>query len=417
MQFYRCYTLFLSATCGLASTLVLDKGAVITFDNATQSVKVLRDHSVVIEDDTISAIIPSADSASFPPDAEIVPAKGKIISPGFIDTHRHLFRSAFKTLGSSITMATYFATLSPYIPNVINRLSADDIYYGQLIGIWESLGAGVTTIADHSYGTFDDATSEASLQASIDTGARIYWCFGLHTLPNNYTVQDQVKTFHRLLRSVDWTKTPVRPGVSFDEFTSAQEKDVDDVVALVNPSLLQSLGLINRSTPIIFAHSTGISTDDSQIRRQHDHYISIAPESEMHFGHGFPHAHKIMDKAALGIDASWAWSGDLVTQARIWLQTVRLGMYQRALDEWIVPSNSPIAPNMLGWNDPVAAIILHLNPGNVQYVLVDGQFRKRDFKMVAPENPSRSLDDAEERFLESASRLQRQFLEDPVVVL
>ncbi|RMI99050.1 hypothetical protein CDV36_016091 [Fusarium kuroshium] len=70
------------------------------------------------------------------------------------------------------------------------------------------------------------------------------------------------------------------------------------------------------------------------------------------------------------------------------------------------------APNLLGWRDPVAAIILHSNPGNVEHVLVDGQFRKRNFTLVNPRNASRQLDDAAERFLESAVRIQDEFLAD-----
>jgi hypothetical protein len=42
------------------------------------------------------------------------------------------------------------------------------------------------------------------------------------------------------------------------------------------------------------------------------------------------------------------------------------------------------SPNMLGWDDPVAAVILHSNPGDVEHVLVNGEFRKRDFKLVVP---------------------------------
>lgn len=40
------------------------------------------------------------------------------------------------------------------------------------------------------------------------------------------------------------------------------------------------------------------------------------------------------------------------------------------------------SPNMLGWSDPIAAVVLHANPGGVEHVLVDGEFRKRDFKLV-----------------------------------
>jgi hypothetical protein len=45
-----------------------------------------------------------------------------------------------------------------------------------------------------------------------------------------------------------------------------------------------------------------------------------------------------------------------------------------------------IAPKMLGWADPVAAVMLHPNVGNIQHVLVDGKFRKRDLRLTAKGN-------------------------------
>ncbi|KAJ3547927.1 hypothetical protein NM208_g1256 [Fusarium decemcellulare] len=456
-----------------ARNVLFDGGTIISFDEEAGGVKVLRNHSVLVKGNTISAIFPSGSGTDLPEDVDVVPVSGKILTPGFIDTHRHLFQSAFKTIASNITMAAYFATLSPYVPNVINRLGPDDIYYGQMMAIRESLGAGVTSIVDHSYGTFDEGTSRASLQASIDSGARIQWCFGLHQIPNNFTIAKQAGVFQQLLRDTDWASTIVRPGISFDEFADAPQSVLDTVINLISksnlstltthflggpwigansPKLLKDLGLLNSSTPVIFSHATALTPEDAAVLREYDHHIAIAPESEMHFGHGYPHSHKIMDQAALAIDASWAWSGDIVTQARIWLQSVRVRLYQATLDNWRVPKNNPMsvnqafllatragakalrrsdlgvlsvhakadivvfdgsAPNMVGWNDPVAAVILHSNPGNVEHVMVDGQFRKRDFKLITPSKTSRSLEDLTERFLKSAERIQSQFLADP----
>ncbi|KAI9164200.1 5-methylthioadenosine/S-adenosylhomocysteine deaminase [Paramyrothecium foliicola] len=465
-------SLFLCACPSLAAKVVIKGGTSVTYNETTQSVTILRDHSILVEGDKIIQMGPSADF-EIPSDATVIRGEGKIVVPGFIDTHRHLFQAAFKTIGSNITMSNYFAKLSPYIPNVINRMGPNDIYYGQMMGILESAQAGVTSIVDHSYGTFDEATSAASLRASIDAGARVFWCFGFHAIPNNFTLERQAAVFHKLATTTNWQETPVELGVSYDEFVDAPRAQVDLVIEAIqthnvslvtthflggpwiggnSPVALNQLNLLNSTVPFIFSHATALSPDDVNILRQHNHHIAIAPESEMHFGHGFPHSHKIMDHAALAIDASWAWSADLVSQARIWLQNVRLSKYQASLDEWEVPASSPMsvnqafilatwggarslrrsdlgvlkvgakadivifdgdAFNMLGWNDPVAAIILHSHPDNVQHVLIDGQFIKRDFKLQLPLNSSVRLEDVKREFLSSAARIQSQFLNDP----
>ncbi|RKK19295.1 hypothetical protein BFJ68_g1385 [Fusarium oxysporum] len=465
------------AGASFGSKVLFDGGTIITFDENAQAVKVLRNTSVLVEDDIISAIYEEATREAPSNDTEVISAVGKIITPGFIDTHRHLFQTGLRTMRSNITMAAYFAALSPYVPNVINRFTADDIYYGQLFGIWQSLEAGVTTIIDHSYGTFDEETSEASLRASIDSQARISWCYGIHRIPNNFTIERQVAYFKRVAKTIDWDSTPVQLGISYDEFDGGLEADIDEVIRLTkeynvsaltthfmggpwiasnSPTLLNRLGLLNLTTPVIFSHATSLSPDDATLLRELNHHIAIAPESEMHFGHGFPHSHNIMDQAGLAIDAGWAWSADLISQARIWLQSVRAKHFQKALDDWKAPANSPVSVNQafllatlggaralrrpdlgviavgakadivvfdatsrnfLGWTDPVAAVILHSHAGHVEHVMVGGTFRKRDFKLVMPSNTSRALEDATERFLESAQRLQAQFMADPPIIV
>ena len=182
--------------------------------------------------------------------------------------------------------------------------------------------------------------------------------------------------------------------------------------------------------------------------RSCNQHISITPESEMHYGHTNKQTHLLMDQASLGVDTHFTFSSDLLTQARIWLQTVRYRLYERSVDQLLLPANNPMSvnqafllatrngglalrredlgvlevgakadllvwdgesPGMLGWADPVAAIILHANAGDIKHVLVDGKWKKRDGELVV------DLDGGygrlKERFLESARRLQAVVVE------
>lgn len=111
----------------------------------------------------------------------------------------------------------------------------------------------------------------------------------------------------------------------------------------------------------------------------------------------------------------------MVQQARLWLQLLRRDTYLDALNHWEITSNNPMsveqafllitragasalrrpdlgviqegakadivvyntdAPNMIGWSDAVAAIILHSDVGDIEDVIVGGKFVKRNTKLL-----------------------------------
>lgn len=77
--------------------------------------------------------------------------------------------------------------------------------------------------------------------------------------------------------------------------------------------------------------------------RQHDLFISINPESECHYDHGQTTGHLITDQASLGVDTYWTFSGDILSQSRLWLQSVRSRNYQKTLDSGILPNKNTMA--------------------------------------------------------------------------
>jgi 5-methylthioadenosine/S-adenosylhomocysteine deaminase len=58
---------------------------------------------VLVEDDKIVAVDRHIDA-----DAEVVDATGKIVLPGFIDTHRHTWEAAIRGCAPNATLDDYF---------------------------------------------------------------------------------------------------------------------------------------------------------------------------------------------------------------------------------------------------------------------------------------------------------------------
>ena len=68
------------------------------------------------------------------------------------------------------------------------------------------------------------------------------------------------------------------------------------------------------------------------------------------------------------------------------------------------------SPGMLGWEDAVAAVVLHSNVGDVRHVVVDGRFRKRDGRLLDTVNnrgqEAMSYEEVKRDFLTSSEKIK-----------
>jgi cytosine/adenosine deaminase-related metal-dependent hydrolase len=444
-----------------ASTLFTD-ATIITFNTNTSRLEVIHDSSLLIEGDQISQIYNGTTPSSFPNGTEVVNATGKIISPGFVNTHHHLWQTAFKTIASNTTLAEYFQRYGEFGP-AIEHFTAEDKYLGQLTGSLELLNSGTTTVLDHAHGDSSNETADAIFSATLASNLRTYHAFAIHALPNNYSVDTQIAKLASLASDARvHNSSLVSVGLAYDNFDNAPASLLSQLWSLVQssnlsivtthtlggpwivgntPSLLSSLGWLNTSVPVVFSHASFISSADMHALRSTNQYISTTPESEMHYGHAHPYAHLIQDQAALGVDTHFTYSADMIGQARIWLQALRLQRFEGAVvDKLEITVHNPMSveqafyqitragalalrrpdlgaiaigmkadiaifdgetPNMLGWGDAVAAIILHSNPGDVDSVMVGGKWVKKDGKLVFE-----GYEGVKRKFLESARKIQ-----------
>lgn len=87
----------------MSSQILLQNGTVLQHDEK-DNVLVLRNTDVLVSDGRIAEI---SQDINKPEHASVIDCKGKIISPGLINAHHHMWRSQLKGLLGDCTMLDY----------------------------------------------------------------------------------------------------------------------------------------------------------------------------------------------------------------------------------------------------------------------------------------------------------------------
>jgi cytosine/adenosine deaminase-related metal-dependent hydrolase len=418
---------------------------------------------VLVEDDRIAAVEPSIEA-----DAEVVDCAGKIVIPGFVDTHRHTWEAAIRNVAPNATLDDYFVEiLDTFAP----LYQPDDVYASNLAGSLECLNAGITTLVDWSHINNTPEHPDAAVRALQETGIRSqyaygsantslakYWFFSAEAIPGDdvrrvretyFSSDDGLLTMALATRGPGFTQDQVVQA----EWALARELDIPLTVHVAMGRLagryamveqLDRLGLLGPDTTYI--HSCYFSEHEWKRVADTGGTVSIAAQIELQMGHGWPPVNKSIQfglRPSLSIDVVTTAPGDMFTQMRAafgaerarvnaiaWeadtgvpetMLTARKmleiatanGAHVAGLEDrtgTLTPGKKAdvvvidaTAINVTPVHDPVAAVVLSADVSNVEHVLVDGQFRKRDFRLLADVARARDLVEASRERLRDAA--------------
>ncbi|KAG4429136.1 hypothetical protein IFR05_015379 [Cadophora sp. M221] len=426
----------------MATSILLQGGTVLVHDEHDHVDPIKAD--ILIEGSSISKIEVGIKATS---GVRVIDCTDKILSPGFVDTHHHVWQTLLKGRHANDLLLDYFGH-----GNFINSIhTPEDLFWGQLAGCLECLDVGTTTVVDHAHLNKSPESTKAAIAATISSGIRSVFCYCPTARVESWKPftlsQDPLATWVLELLDELADKAPfgndgrVSLGFAFDNLYLPKEVlagiygRVKSLGIKVNTThygrspitgfssmieTLDSYDLLDSS--FLFSHTTNPTPADAVLLAKTKSHAATTPSTELQMGLGQPAAfHPTIDitsQCGIGIDCHSNQSSSIPSELRFLLQSSR-GVYnQKFLDEGKLPRKlnhtveeafnlgtvggaraakmegkvgtlkvgafadilvwDALSPSMVcgAQQDPVAAIVLHSSPRDIEMVIVGGIVRK-----------------------------------------
>ena len=109
--------------------------------------------------------------------AEVIDARDRIVMPGFVDCHRHMWQNQLRAITADWSLFDYSARIRSVYTSFYDP---DDAYLGTYAGYLEAINAGVTTIVDHSHIMNTPEHADEVVRATLESGMRSILCYGMY---------------------------------------------------------------------------------------------------------------------------------------------------------------------------------------------------------------------------------------------
>ena len=336
---------------------VIRGGHVMTMDPALGNFGNFVKADVLVEGKKILAVGPDVHASG----AGEIDARGRIVMPGFIDTHHHLFQTAirsFLTNGILIDDTTPDGVYN-YFRYILQTFSPEyrprDVYISELFGSLSQLDAGVTTVHDISQIHHSPQHSDAAIKGLEDSDRRAVFGYFESAGPvagNQYPV-DATRIRNQHFSSSDQLVTMSMGGeiylpgfeVAWDLGRELELMVVAHIVApfFMRPTFdLLAAGDSQFGPDNLFIHMTGMSDMAWQAVKDAGAHVSLAVPIEMNMRHGMP---PILKTLSLGIQPSLSTDVEVTLTADMFTQMRSTMNLQRALVNQMVLDSQPTEVN------------------------------------------------------------------------
>lgn len=368
-------------------------------------------------------------------DAERIDASQMIAIPGFVDGHRHASQSVLRGVISDMPFFEYWSTVfDVYGP----RFRAEDVHAGVLASSLMALDAGITTMVEFAHALETPEHADATVAALREAGIRGVYCHGTpvadlrasgsphdaeearRVRSTHFSSDDDLIRFGMALRGPEFVDADTNRA----DFDLARELSARITAHIIGPGAIEKMrDFLGPDT--CFVHCSHSSDLDLELIRDSGGTVNVPAECDMSF-HAAPVTRRLRGlgmNPSLGIDGGGVNSPDMFTATRIALQEVRMREYEahrqesnemmgtlsttsRAAFTWgtvegarhfgLDDITGTLTPgkqadivlvrhdslHMSPANDPLSTIVDTAGPRDVDTVMVAGQVKKRNGKLI-----------------------------------
>jgi 5-methylthioadenosine/S-adenosylhomocysteine deaminase len=235
---------------------------------------------------------------------EVIDCRGDILCPAFVNTHTHLAMTLFRSIGGGQTLSDWlFKSIFP----LEKKLVPDDVYFGTMLGLFESVRGGTATFADMYFSpqTLFDTYTKAGVNARVIISGSDF--FG--------NTEEELERVERVFLELLRPEGRVSAVLGFHAEYSCSEKFLDGIAELSNkykapvfshmsetleevggcakrhnnlspPEYFHSLGLLEYGG--VMAHCVYCEKDDIALLKQQGISIALNLGSNLKLGSGIP---------------------------------------------------------------------------------------------------------------------------------
>jgi 5-methylthioadenosine/S-adenosylhomocysteine deaminase len=376
-------------------------------------------------------------------DAEVVDLGADILMPGFIDTHRHTWQSVIRNIAADWAHGHYMSGIHN---GLSQHFRPQDTYVGNLLGTFEAINSGITTLVDWSHNLATPDHADAAVQGLLDSGSRAVFAHGggagqwrdppssvphpedaIRVRNAYFSSDDQLVTMAMALRGPQFTTKEV----TLRDYRLAREVGVRITVHVGDGEWGRSrpIDWLNESgllgSDVTYVHCNTLADDELMMIAESGGTASVAADVEMSMGHGWPATGRLLAagiRPSLSIDVCTLNGGDMFGAMKATIaaerglrhaaavasgevledltpttrDVVEFATIEGAIATGLVEKTGSIAPGkwadlislstddpgMFPVNNPYGSIVYSAHPGVVANVMVAGRWLKRAGNLV-----------------------------------